>query len=126
MSSSRAAMFPLMSADLMAFASALRMSAPAWLRSTPDASSCTASTSALTASGPYSANAPTIVPILGTMFSAAVESDVTRSPVSCSMSALSLPRPVSQFFHAARAMLTLPSIVEPASFADVPAMPSFF
>ena len=67
----------------------------------------------------------TMVATRGTMFLAAVSTDSTRSAVRVCMSALSLPSSVTQFVHAAFAMLTEPSMVVAASRAVVPAICCF-
>ena len=56
------------------------------------------------------------------MLDAAVATESTSSPVSFPMSASSLPSSVSQFSHAALAMLHEPSMVEAASREVVPAI----
>ena len=82
-----------------------------------------------TSVGPISATIPGTVPMSvpkisaarGTTCEAAVSTLVTRLSVSCDMSASESPRPVSQFSHAAFAMLSEPSMVVAASRAVVPA-----
>ena len=72
--------------------------------------------------GSCSTAVDTMVATRGTMLEAAVSTDSTSSVVSLPMSASSLPSSVTQFSHAALAMLQEPSMVVAASREVVPAI----